>query len=231
MKCSNDTHDLNLFKLLHIVSPTLPVGAFSYSQTLEWWVEQGVVKDESSFIKWLSDFLLLGQFRSDLVFFNQAFTSIKTNDFNHFLEINSLYLSSRETSELRLESIQMGYSLLKLIPEITSLDLKLFPFDNKELGYPLVWVLLSYYCGLNNVTAQKGFLWSWLENIVMVGVKVIPLGQTAGQRILVKMIEILDLNLEKMISINNEDIPITTLPGLAIASSCHETQYTRLFRS
>ncbi|OZB31583.1 MAG: hypothetical protein B7X47_10115 [Ferrovum sp. 34-44-207] len=180
MKCSDLNEDLALFKLLHIVSPSLPTGGFSYSQTLEWWVDNHVVHDEPSFVTWLSDMFLFSQYRCDLVFFRQAFEAIENNNITQFLDINNLFLSSRETSELRAETIQMGYSLLKLVPDITQMDVKKMGLDQHSLCYPMVWAFLSFHCQLSADIAQKGYLWSWLENLVMVGVKVIPLGQSAG---------------------------------------------------
>ncbi len=230
MKCANTLDDLALFKLLHIVSPTLPVGAFSYSQTLEWWVEKGLINNESSFIDWLKDMTLYSQFKGDLCFFTEAYQCVSTGDFKSLFDVNSLFLSSRESSELRAETVQMGYSLLKLIPEITQTNLDELTCAQQSFGYPIAWALLSFHAGVSLHIAKKGFLWSWLENLVMVGVKVIPLGQTAGQRVLVTMVDFLSSHCETEV-FHNTFSPITVLPGLAIASANHETQYTRLFRS
>lgn len=230
MICDYEASSSNLFKLLHLVSPTLPVGSFSYSQSLEWWIDKGTVNNEDTLFNWLLDLINLGQIRSDLIFFKDAYMSSKNFHLVTFKMINEKFLASRETKELRSETLQMGYSLKSLIPQLITLTAEQNAFLNGDLAYPVVWAFLANNYNLSLKIAIQGFLWSWLENLVIVAVKTIPLGQNAGQRVLVRLTQYLETIMNSYDATSHID-PITVLPGLAISSSNHERLYTRLFRS
>jgi len=204
---------LSLVRLLQLASPTLPVGAYSYSQGLEAAVEAGVVHDAASAEAWIADALefSLGRFEAPLLW--------------RMLQgeaLNDLYLAGRETAELRAETLQMGHSLAKLMSE---LGLGSVPLE--EPAYPTVYAFAAARLALDREEALLAYLWSWLENQVMAAVKAVPLGQTAAQKILLSLGGRLEAIADAAPSVSLGNFA----PGLAMLSTLHETQYSRLFRS
>jgi urease accessory protein len=204
---------MNLARLLQLASPTLPVGAYSYSQGLEAAVEAGIVTDAASAEAWIADALefSIGRFEAPVLW--------------RMLQgeaLNGFFLAGRETAELRAETLQMGHSLKKLLEE---LGLGSVPLD--EPAYPAAYAFAVRRLQLDPREALTAYLWSWLENQVMVALKAVPLGQTAGQRMLLS----LGNRLEAMAKAAETAEPSNFVPGLAMLSTQHETQYSRLFRS
>lgn len=204
---------MNLVRLLQLASPTLPVGAYSYSQGLEAAVEASIVHDAASAEAWIADALeySLGRFEAPLLW--------------RMLQgeaLNELFLAGRETAELRAETLQMGHSLAKLVDE---LGLGSVPLE--EPAYPTVYAFAAERLKLDRGEALLAYLWSWLENQVMAAVKAVPLGQTAAQKILLSLGE----RLEELAQAAQTAAPANFVPGLAMLSALHETQYSRLFRS
>ena len=198
-------------RLLQLASPALPVGAYSYSGGLEAAIEAGIVKDAGSAQRWIGDVL------EHAVMKMEAPLLLKMIEVP-LAEWNETFLASRETAELRAETVQMGYSLNRLLPE---LGLEPCPYD--EPSFPAVFAHAVRAWGLGARDALTAYLWAWLENQVMAAVKAVPLGQTDGQ----KMLLALGAKLHEV----DEAEPGNFAPGLAILSSLHETQYSRLFRS
>jgi urease accessory protein len=204
---------MNLARLLQLASPTLPVGAYSYSQGLEAAVEAGVVHDAPSAEAWIADALefSLGRFEAPILWRMMQGEAL-----------NEVFLAGRETAELRAETLQMGHSLAKLVSE---LGLGSVPLE--EPAYPAAYAFAVQRLQLDPREALVAYLWSWLENQVMAAVKVVPLGQTAGQKILLS----LGGKLETIADAARSVLPSNFVPGLAMLSALHETQYSRLFRS
>ena len=201
---------MSLVRLLQLASPTLPVGAYSYSQGLEAAIEAGIVHDAKSAQEWIAGVLEFSVARMEAPLLWRMM---------HGEDLNELFLASRETAELRAETVQMGHSLAKLLKE---LDLGEVPLE--EASYPAAFAVAVNAMKIEKREALIAYLWSWLENQVMAAVKAVPLGQTAGQRMLLS----LGKNIEK---ISGEAELSNFAPGLAFLSSRHETQYSRLFRS
>jgi urease accessory protein len=204
---------LNLVRLLQLASPTLPVGAYSYSQGLEAAVEGGVVHDVPSAEAWIGDALefSLGRFEAPILWRMMQGEAL-----------NEVFLAGRETAELRAETLQMGHSLAKLVSE---LGLGGVPLE--EPAYPAAYAFAVQRLQLDPREALVAYLWSWLENQVMAAVKAVPLGQTAGQKILLSLGGKLEAIADAAPSVSLSNF----VPGLAMLSSLHETQYSRLFRS
>jgi len=204
---------MNLARLLQLASPTLPVGAYSYSQGLEAAVEAGVVHDAPSAEAWIADALeySLGRFEAPLLWRMMQGEAL-----------NELFLAGRETAELRAETLQMGHSLAKLVSE---LGLGGVPLE--EPAYPTVYAFAAERLKLDREAALLAYLWSWLENQVMAAVKAVPLGQTAAQRILLSLGGRLEAIARAAPSVSLSNFT----PALAALSARHETQYSRLFRS
>jgi len=201
---------MSLARLLQLASPTLPVGAYSYSQGLESAIEAGLVTDEASAQAWIADVLEFSILRMEAPVLRRMLQGE---------DLNELFLASRETAELRAETVQMGGSLAKLIKD---LDFGEVPLE--EPSYPAAYAFISRKFDLKEEEAVQAYVWSWLENQVMAAIKAVPLGQTAGQRMLLALgSQIKNIPVE-------EDLR-NFAPGLAFLSAKHETQYSRLFRS
>ena len=204
---------MSLPRLLQLASPTLPVGAYSYSQGLEAAVEAGIVTDAASAEAWIGDALQfsIGRFEAPVLW------RMMQGE-----ELNELFLASRETAELRAETVQMGHSLKRLLE-----DLALGTLASEEPSYPAAYAFAARRLQVEPREALVAYLWSWLENQVMAAIRAVPLGQTAGQKILFA----LGAKLEK-IAEQTQAAPLSNFtPGLAMLSTRHETQYSRLFRS
>ncbi len=221
--------EMSWIRLIQLISPALPVGAYTYSQALEWAVEAGRVHDDTSALVWIEDCLEYGCARFDAVYLAHMIRAWVSGNTARALQLNEDLIASRESAELRAETLQMGHSLRRLL-----LDLDCFPADPLEnldqCSFPLSWSYAVAQWGVDPEQAVVGYVWSWLENQTMAAVKLVPLGQTQGQSLLVRLgTRLPHLAAQAM------DTPITQatnyMPAFAIASCCHETQYTRLFRS
>lgn len=220
---------LALARLLQLASPTLPVGAYTYSQGMEWAVEIGVVHNETSALDWIGTCLSFGNARFEAVYFAHMFAAWQTEDRTRLAELDGEFIASRESAELRAETLQMGYSLTRLLADLDNFPSS-YLVSFAEPSFPLAWSCAAASWDISVETAVLGYLWAWVENQVIAAVKVVPLGQTAGQRLLFE----LGARLPRIGSeVAQTPIALSQnyLPAFAIASSCHETQYTRLFRS
>ncbi len=218
-----------LIRLLQLASPTLPVGAYTYSQALEWAVETGVVNNEFSAMAWIGDCLEFGAARFEAVYLAHMLAAWAREDLPQLAELDADFIASRESAELRAETLQMGHSMARLLQDIGGVQLQkldLFP----EPSFPLAWSCAAAGWAVPAEDALAAYLWSWLENQVMAAIKSVPLGQTAGQRLLLELGGRLSL-LAKDALQRPLELAHNYLPAFSIASSCHETQYTRLFRS
>ena len=204
---------MKLARLLQLASPTLPIGAYSYSQGLEAAVEAGIVHDGASAERWIGDVLELSIARMEAqVLLRQLEEPSQA--------LNDFFLATRETAELRAETLQMGHSLKKLLAELG------VAVPIEEPALPSAFACAVRAWGIDQREALVAYLWSWLENQVMAAVKIVPLGQTAGQKILLSLGARLEATAAR-----DEAEWSNFSPGLAFLSSRHETQYSRLFRS
>jgi urease accessory protein len=223
---------LALARLLQLASPALPVGAFSYSQGLEWAIEEGTVHDEASTLAWIGDLLEhnLGRFEAPLL--ARLIAAWQDGEADAVRQLNDLHIASRESAELRAETLQMGYSLVRLLRELGD-----FPADKLaaldalgETGFPAAWSVAAATWDIPAEEALTAYLWAWAENQVMAALKAVPLGQSAGQRILLGLGARLPAIAQRAPTLDPEAWS-NLAPGFALASCRHETQYSRLFRS
>lgn len=206
---------MSLVRLLQLASPTLPVGAYSYSQGLEAAIEAGIVFDSSSAESWIGDVLEFSVVRMEA-------QVLRAQIAEPTQERNDLFVATRETAELRAETLQMGQALARLLTELGVEVL----IDNP--AYPTAYALTVRHWRIEPREAVLAYLWAWLENQVMAAVKAVPLGQTAGQKILLA----LGGRLEELAQLELQEASWANFaPGLAVLSARHETQYSRLFRS
>ncbi|MES9970215.1 MAG: urease accessory protein UreF [Candidatus Thiodiazotropha sp.] len=220
---------LSRLRLLQLVSPSLPVGAFTYSQGLEWAVECGWVSDATSLKDWIESLLESSMTYLETPLLIRLYDAAARED-NQALGYWSRYLlASRETGELRLEERNRGRAMASLLPELG------IPITAEQL--PLLrqcqlaaFAHAAHYWRIPPREAAAAYLWGWLENITLAGVKIIPLGQTMGQKIIAELTTAIPRTVATGMDLPDEMIGASST-AQAIASSLHETQYTRIYRS
>ena len=221
----------SLLQLIWLASPALPVGGFSYSEGLEAAVERAGVATESIASDWLSDQLQLSLGRSDLAVIAQAIPAWRASDLQRVSQLNDWILQTRETSELRAQTEQMGRSLVEWLrnhegasAELVAACAQLPP------TYPVAYALAASQTSAGVRDCLLAYAFGWAENMVQAALKSVPLGQSAGQRILARLSRDIPAAVEAaMALVDNERQAFS--PMLAILSSQHEIQYSRLFRS
>lgn len=224
---------------MRLVSPSLPVGGFAYSQALEAAVEKGLITDEAQTSDWISGVLKHSIAQLDLPCIYHLYSALENNQLDEFVNLNRTVLAHRETRELRDEARQMGGALLSLLRN-TEQMYKNIPKDVREQFFDksksaqLDWVsaftLAAYLSDVSSINTVCGYAWAWCENQVIVAVKLVPLGQTQGQRLLISLAGQIPALVERSLLIEKDQLG-GSLPNQAILSCLHETQYSRLFRS
>jgi urease accessory protein len=221
-----------LLQLLWLASPALPVGGFSYSEVLEAAVESGGVTNEAQATRWLVDQLHLGLARSDLAVAAKAVGAWQRGDAETLRELNDWVLHTRESRELRGQTEQMGRSLVEWLRNRGIADARIDTLAalSPAPSWPLAFSLAVAQTGAPLRDALLTFAFGWSENMVQAAMKSVPLGQSAGQRILAALAqEIPDAVAQAIRALDSERQAFA--PMLAILSAQHETQYSRLFRS
>ena len=221
-----------LLQLMRLASPSLPVGGFSYSEGLEAAVEAGLVTSEAATLAWLRDQLELALTRSDLAVVAKAARAWRRGDLEHVNALNRWFATTRETAELRQQSEQMGRSLAQWLrhrdppePRLAALE-ALLPAPT----WPIAFALAGVATGAPIREVLIAFAAGWAENMVQAALKAVPLGQTAGQRVLAALTAAIPDHVDAAIALPFSEMQAFT-PMLAILSSQHEAQYSRLFRS
>ncbi len=209
-----------LARLLQLASPALPVGAYSYSGGLEAAIEAGIVKHAAGAERWIGEVLEHSVARMEAPILARMMREPAAA-----ARWNERFLASRETAEMRAETVQMGYSLSRLLRD---LGVELAALD--EPSFPSAYAAAARAWGIEPHAALVAYLWAWVENQVMATVKAVPLGQTDAQRMLFALGARLDGIAVRAEALGDDELGNFT-PGLAILSSLHETQYSRLFRS
>lgn len=227
--------DASLLRLLQLASPSLPIGAFSYSQGLETAIDRGYVHDALSAGAWIRAALneVVAPFDAPLQW--RLLLAFAERDEAAVACWSERWLASRDTAESRAETIQMGYSLrqliLALVEELPGTDPRILPLlDAAELSLPTAYACAATTLGVAPHAALLGALFSWVENQVLVCVKTVPLGQTAGQKTLLGLAPAVEA-----VALRAQLLPEYALsnwtPGLSLLSMQHEVQYSRLYRS
>ncbi len=223
-----NSNSLALTRLLQLTAPTLPVGAYAYSQGLESAVEVGYLGDVGAAGEWITGILTEGICRTDLPMLLRMFNAWRAGDDNQLQAANEELLALRETRELWQEDLQMGRALARLLDslEVTGKGLIKGP------SFVSQFARAGAYWDIEEHDLLTGFAWSWLENQVSVATKLVPLGQTEAQALLMQIsaeIPLLVTGVQE--SVQADHAPGQSLPGLAILSCQHEVQESRLFRS
>jgi urease accessory protein len=221
---------LSILNLLQLASPALPVGAYSYSEGVETLVEWGAIADAKSLQHWLERELQFGAIQIETAVMLRAYNAILAGDFTGLNYWNCWLSAARETEELRNSSWQMGRSLVRLLLELQPQLRSTFDAVGSPVNYAIAFGVAANYWQIPQEAAVLGYLHSWATNLITAGIKLVPLGQTAGQQILINLqIQIIDAT-AKILVLEDDDLCSCSW-GLSLASMAHETQYTRLFRS
>ncbi|MEZ5534579.1 MAG: urease accessory protein UreF [Thiolinea sp.] len=221
--------DLPLLRLMHLVSPSLPIGSFTYSQGIEWAVEHGWIGTAAELESWLENLLHTGMTYLDIPLLQRMYLAVQQQDESGLQYWIEYLNASRETSELLLEEKNRGRALTDLLIALDSpLAAQWKPLLAQSQAAAFALAAVHWQIPLQQAAA--GYLWSWLENSALSAVKIIPLGQTQGQTILHRLTPQVPEVVANALQVKDEEIGASS-PALAIASSRHETQYTRLFRS
>jgi len=222
-----------LLRLLHLASPALPIGAFHFSQGLEFAVECGWVKDEASALEWIDGIASGSLATLDLPVLERLRAAWRRDDGLAIRSWNAFLIASRETEELRAEDRHLGSALLRVLVEL-ELTTELFPLDAPNTPPGVAHAsAFAFACARWNVepaACSQTYAWAWVENQVLAAVKLVPLGQSAAQRMLHALCARIPLLVERAHKLTDSDIGISTALS-AVASGRHETQYSRLFRS
>ena len=222
----------SLLQLIWLASPALPVGGYSYSEGLEAANEAGSVHDEASASSWLIDQLHLALGRSELPLLAQAIAAWVAHDAARIVALNEWALATRETIELRRQAEQVGCSMHEWLRQRAPGDTRLANLAKlaPAPAWPIAFALAAAQSGADARDALLAFGFGWAENMVQAALKAMSLGQSGGQRILAKLAAELPAVVEAALALPDDERQAFT-PMLAILSSQHETQYSRLFRS
>ena len=223
--------DSSLMQLLWLASPALPVGGFSYSECLESAVDKAYAATEIEASHWLANQLHLGLARSDLPAIAQAITAWREGDDARVGILNAWILQTRESSELRAQTEQMGKSLLDwLRNHTTATREQIQTLATQQPTYPIAFALAASATQADVRACLIAYAFGWAENMVQAAIKSVPLGQSAGQRILSALTAEIPAAVDYALTVTDATRQAFT-PMLAILSCQHEIQYSRLFRS
>ena len=225
--------DAVLLQLMWLASPALPVGGFSYSEALEAAVDDGRVTGEASAAAWLANQMALAPARADLPVLAQAHLAWQRHDLARVTALNDFIGRTRETRELRLQSEQMGRSLVEWLRNQSGhADERLQHLATLAPSptWPVAFGLATARAGASAAQALHASLFGWAENMVQAALKAVPLGQLAGQRILQALVDEMPASIAQALAMGDDDMQ-SFAPMLGIASARHEIQYSRLFRS
>ena len=221
-----------LLQLMWLASPALPVGGFSYSEGLESAVESGTVASEAQAVAWLLDQLHLSLARSDIAAAAKAFGAWQRGDDAAIAELNDWVLTTRESRESRAQTEQMGRSLLAWLKNRGSDDARIARLAALAPAptWPIAFGLAAAQTGAPLREALLAFTFGWAENMVQAAIKCVPLGQSAGQRMLAALAAEIPAAVDHARALADSERQAFT-PMLAILCAQHESQYSRLFRS
>ena len=232
----------DLVRLMWLASPALPIGGFSYSEGLEAAIDRTGLHTPAAVSAWLQDQLQLTLARSDLALVAQAVHAWRARDLVRVRALNEWVLQTRESSELRLQTEQMGRSMMDWLrnqhvgndPDAalaaTDADVTTLSRHCESPTYPVAFALAASITGASVADCLASYAFGWAENMVQAAVKSVPLGQNAGQRILADLARHITAAVADALA-RGDDTRQAFAPMLAILSAQHETQYSRLFRS
>lgn len=219
-----------LMCILQLASPALPVGAYSYSEGLETLIDSGIIANEQDLKHWLEQELRYGAIRLEAAVMVRAYNAAKISDTEALSYWNNWLSAARETEELRSSSWQMGRSLIRLLLQLQPQLAQNANAVGNPCNYAIAFGMAAVGWEIELTAAILGYLHSWATNLITAGVKLIPLGQTAGQQLLLQLQTNISSATSEILVLEDDDLSSCGW-GLSLASMSHEIQYTRLFQS
>ncbi len=226
----NDMGTLTLLRLLQLASSNLPVGGYTFSQGLEYAIEEGWLKQASDVKEWIEQVATLTLTYSDLPLIHRQYTCIAQQDWATSEEWNHYALAIRETRELLLADTAMGEALLRLAKGMNIPVPAFCLVPLRRISFTTMFSLIAKHMNLNVHDACTAYAWTVIENQVLAATKLLPLGQTAAQTMLYELSGDISGCIKQAEDVGDTALGIS-LPGLAMASAKHEIQYSRLYRS
>jgi len=217
----------SLLSLLQLVSPSLPVGAYSYSEGIETLAQTGQIHDAITLEQWLIYELRYGAIRLEAAILGRVYQAAVELDSEQITIWNQWLSALRETAEIREQSWQMGWSLLRLLRELQP-ENRLLQCD--PCNFATAFAVAAAGWQIERPVATLGYLQSWAANLVNAGLRLVPLGQTQGQRILLNLQPQLEQTSTMVLQLSDDQLECCSW-GASLASMQHETLYSRLFRS
>ena len=215
----------NILKILTWNNQSYPIGSYSFSSGLEYAVESNIVKSSKDLKYWLKDLLIFGNLQSDAILLVHAWKFKIENKDNSILTLNNFAASLTQSKEKYIESIEQGNSFIKI-----SKDTWGHKFPNDSLMFPLAYACSAAQEGICLSKTLLSFLHSNLCNLLAAGIKLIPLGQTEGQKIQLHLNEYIEKEYRNILK---KDLNLVGNCGWVndIVSMKHESQFTRIFRT
>ena len=218
----------SLLRLMVWLSPAFPVGGFSFSHGLEWVVEQGEAADAGSLAAWVEDVLQYGAGRSDTILLAETWRAVAKGDGERLTEVAELAAALTPSAERRLETLTQGTAFLGAVRAV-------WPHERldalgEEVAFPVAVGACAAAHAVPLLPTAAAFCQAFAATLVSAGVRLIPLGQTDGLRVLAQVQPSIPGLVGKALDANLDDVGGATIAA-DIASMRHETQYTRLFRS
>jgi urease accessory protein len=211
------------------VSPALPVGAFHFSQGLEYAVEAGWVRDEAAAGEWIGGLAGQAVATLDLPILLRLYRAWDDGDTEAARQWSRRLLAARETAELRAEDRHLGGALARVLDGL-GVEQAAGWNGSRDASFAALFALAAVRWEIPPGETACGYLWAWCENQVLAAIKLVPLGQNAGQRLLDRMLRRIPRLAEAAAAIADADIGLAA-PMQGLASALHEGQYSRLFRS
>ncbi|MFM7888733.1 MAG: urease accessory protein UreF [Pseudanabaena sp.] len=240
MKINPDA--LQILRLLQITSPALPVGAYSYSEGIEYLCSSGVILTKADLCNWLKREMYFGFITNEAAIALRAHQAMLKNDLTALKYWNNWLSATRETEEVRLASWQMGQSLIKLWAQLDDQQLqrsqsidRILPTakdnaDGQGCNYAIAFGIVGASLEIEASNTVLGYIHSWVSNLVSVAVRSVPFGQTTGQQVIFRLNA--DIWQSSQFALERLDKELEWCGwGASLASANHETQYSRLFRS
>jgi urease accessory protein len=226
-----------LTALLHLASPALPIGAFSYSQGLEAAIDVGMIANADDAAHWIANGLATVLAPGELPYLAHQLERWRSHDADAdarqaLIDANAEFIASRESAELRRETAQMGWSLRQLCAQLEWGDAARRATLERmtPIAQPTAFAFAAWAHDASAEATLAAYAFSWVENQTAAALKAVPLGQLAGQRIVVALRPRIEDAVARALATPPASIN-TFAPQLGILSARHESQYSRLFRS
>lgn len=217
-------------QLWRLISPMLPIGAYAYSTGLEYAIDAGWVSNETDSYEWISGVLQHNLANTDIPVMVRCYHGWQNNEEMQVVIWNERLLAMRESRELLLEDMQLGRALAKVLVDV-NVPMATAWYAKPRQSFAATFALACSYWEIPLASAAYGMAFAWVENQVAAAMKLIPLGQTAGQRLISQLLNDVAQAATRGLALEDDEAVGVSSPGLAIGSARHELQYSRLFRS